>query len=120
VIPEHCDFAFVDWAMRAHLRYLLDDFTVVYATKAPFDHAKLMTVDGEWALVGSSNWDVRSLRLNFELDVECYGEAVTAEIDALIDKKIARSRKLDRHTLMQASKWAQLRDAAARLFLPYL
>jgi cardiolipin synthase len=120
VIPEHCDFAFVDWAMRAHLRYLLDDFTVVYATKAPFDHAKLMTVDGEWALVGSSNWDVRSLRLNFELDVECYGEAVTAEIDALIDKKIARSRKLDRLTLMQASKWAQLRDAAARLFLPYL
>jgi cardiolipin synthase len=58
--------------------------------------------------------------LNFELDVECYGEAVTAEIDALIDKKIARSRKLDRLTLMQASKWAQLRDAAARLFLPYL
>jgi cardiolipin synthase len=120
VIPEHCDFAFVDWAMRAHLRHLLGELTVVYASRAPFDHAKLMTVDGQWSLVGSSNWDVRSLRLNFELDVECYGEPVTAEIDALIDEKISRSRKLDQHALMQVSRWAQLRDAAARLFLPYL
>lgn len=120
VIPEHCDFLFLDWAMRAHLRYMLGDVTAVYASKAPFDHAKLMSVDGEWALIGSSNWDARSLRLNFEFDVECYGEAVTSEIDALIDEKIARSRKLDHRALMQAPKWVQLRDAAARLFLPYL
>lgn len=120
VIPEHCDFVLLDWAMRAHLRYFLDEITTVHASKAPFDHAKLMTVDGEWALIGSSNWDARSLRLNFEFDVECFGDRVTSEIDALIDEKIARSSKLDHSALMQSTKLSQLRDAAARLLLPYL
>lgn len=120
VIPEHCDFAFLDWAMRGHLRFFLGECAAIYASKPPFDHAKLMTVDGEWSLIGSSNWDARSLRLNFEFDVECYGHAVTSEIDALIDDKISRSRKLDHGALMQDPKWIQLRDAAARLFSPYL
>jgi len=31
----------------------------------PFDHTKLLLVDGAWALLGSTNWDARSLRLNF-------------------------------------------------------
>jgi len=31
-----------------------------------------MTIDGKWSLVGSANWDMRSLRLNFELTLESY------------------------------------------------
>ena len=31
-----------------------------------------MVVDGEWCLVGSCNWDIRSFRLNFELCIEVY------------------------------------------------
>ena len=31
-----------------------------------------MVVDGVWSLIGSANWDPRSLRLNFEFNVECY------------------------------------------------
>jgi len=36
----------------------------------PFDHSKLMVVDGHWVLLGSANWDARALRLNFELNVD--------------------------------------------------
>ena len=38
----------------------------IWLTAPPFDHSKLMVVDGCWSLVGSANWDARSLRLNFE------------------------------------------------------
>ena len=120
VIPEHCDYVLMDWAMRAHLRFFRDPSANIYASPLPFDHAKLMTMDGEWCLFGSSNWDTRSLRLNFEFDLECYDSAVTADIDALIDRKISESRKLDCNELVSKPKWILLRDAAVRLLLPYL
>ncbi|MFP3386384.1 phospholipase D-like domain-containing protein, partial [Tritonibacter sp. SIMBA_163] len=85
----------------------------------PFDHSKLMTVDGALCLIGSSNWDVRSHRLNFELDLETYDTALTAEVDRLIDDKIAVARQSDMRHLAEQAKWQQLRDAGARLFLPY-
>lgn len=120
LIPERCDYPFLDWAMRAHLRFFEDVRASVYFTPAPFNHAKLMTVDEQWCLIGSSNWDTRSFRLNFEFDLECYDRALTAEIDALIGKKIAQSRKVDVVRLAAAPRWMQLRDAAFRLLLPYL
>lgn len=120
LIPERCDYAFLDWAMRAHLRFFGDVPANIYLSPMPFDHAKLMTIDGEWCLVGSSNWDARSLRLNFEFDLECYGVALTAEVDAFIDRKIAQSRRLDRRELAAAPQWRRIRDASVRLLLPYL
>jgi cardiolipin synthase A/B len=120
LIPEHCDYTFMDWAMRAHLRFFGDVPAAVFFTPAPFNHAKLMTVDGQWSLIGSSNWDTRSFRLNFEFDLECYDRALTAEIDALIEKKIGQCRRVDLAVLAAAPKWRRLRDAACRLLLPYL
>ncbi len=46
----------------------------VWRASGVFDHSKLLAVDGEWAYVGSSNLDPRSLRLNFELDLEVYDQ----------------------------------------------
>ncbi len=120
LIPAHCDYPFLDWAMRAHLRFFEDVPASVYFTSAPFNHAKLMTVDEQWCLIGSSNWDTRSFRLNFEFDLECYDRALTTKIDALIEKKIAQSRKVDLDRLAAAPQWIQVRDAAFRLLLPYL
>jgi cardiolipin synthase len=120
LLPAHSDYAFLDWAMRAHLRFFEDVPASVYFTPAPFNHAKLMTVDEQWCLIGSSNWDSRSFRLNFEFDLECYDRALTAEIDTLIEKKIAQSRRVDLDRLAAAPRWVQVRDAAFRLLLPYL
>jgi len=110
----------MDWAMRAHLRFFEDVPATVYFTPSPFDHGKLMTVDGQWCLIGSSNWDTRSFRLNFEFDLECYDRTVTANIDALIEQKISQSHKLSADELAFRPRWTQLRDAATRLLLPYL
>ncbi|MGH6989323.1 MAG: phospholipase D-like domain-containing protein [Stellaceae bacterium] len=120
VLPQRGDHRVMNWAMRAHLRLVTDIPARVYFSPPPFDHAKLMTMDGEWCLVGSSNWDTRSLRLNFEFDLECYDRGLTEEVDAVIDGKIAASRRTSPAELAAAPRWQQLRDAAARLLLPYL
>jgi len=88
--------------------------------RPPFDHSKLMTVDGAWSLVGSANWDVRSLRLNFEFNVECYGSRATTEVDRVIDAKIAAARKVPPAEFAARPVAVKLRDSAARLLLPYL
>jgi cardiolipin synthase len=120
VIPERCNYLVMDWAMRAHLRFFSHIAANVYTTPLPFDHSKLCTVDGSWSLIGSSNWDARSFRLNFEFDLECYDPALTKELDTLIDAKIARAKRLDVKALKKRPIPIRLRDAAARLMMPYL
>jgi len=60
VLPEHSNHPTVDWAMRAHIAPLLTAGCRVWTHMAPFDHSKLMTVDGNLVPVGSANWDMRS------------------------------------------------------------
>ncbi len=120
VIPERSDHPVLDWAMRSHLEEFLQVGIACHLTPPPFDHSKLITVDGAWSLLGSANWDVRSLRLNFEFNVECYGEETAAVIDRLIDSKIARSKTLSARELSSRRAPIRFRDAATRLMLPYL
>ena len=59
----------------------------VWLSPPPFDHTKLMLVDRAWTLFGSGNWDPRSLRLNFEFDVECYDCALAEQLYHWMDRK---------------------------------
>ncbi|HMB46996.1 MAG TPA: phospholipase D-like domain-containing protein, partial [Afifellaceae bacterium] len=120
IIPEKSDLSLLDWAMRAHLAFFPLKRMHCYQTPEPFDHSKLMTVDGRWCAVGSPNWDVRSLRLNFELLLECYDEQMVAGLDRTIDERIARARSLTSDDLAGRTLAARLRDASARMLLPYL
>ena len=104
--------------MRAHIGPLLDAGARVWLAPPPFDHSKLLVVDGAWSLVGSSNWDMRSLRLNFELNLEVYDPATAAAIAALIEGR--RGRQLLADELAARRFSARIRDAAARLALPYV
>ncbi|HVV26348.1 MAG TPA: phospholipase D-like domain-containing protein [Rhizomicrobium sp.] len=120
VLPERSDQHLMQWAMRGHLRFFRHIRAGIFITPPPFDHSKLCTVDGEWSLVGSSNWDARSFRLNFEFDLECIDRDLTARIDALIDTKIARAKPLTPAMLAAEPVWVKLRNAATRLMMPYL
>jgi cardiolipin synthase len=92
----------------------------VWLTPPPFDHSKLMIVDGHWVLFGSANWDARSLRLNFELNVECYGREFAHEMAAVLGKKLHGAREVTQAEVDARTMPGKLRDAAARLFSPYL
>jgi cardiolipin synthase len=120
VLPERNNLRLVEWASWAQIFQFLARDCRVWLTPPPFDHSKLMTVDGLWSLVGSMNWDPRSLRLNFEFGVECYDAALASEVDALIDHKIGMSRPLTLADVHARSFPTKLRDGAAWLLSPYL
>jgi cardiolipin synthase len=79
-----------------------------------------MVVDGVWSLLGSANWDPRSLRLNFELQVECFDPELGQRVEALATERIARARRLTLEELDARRLPIKLRDGVARLFSPYL
>ncbi len=120
LIPERNNLKLVEWASLARIGTLLIRGCRVWRSPPPFDHAKMMTVDGGFALIGSANWDPRSMRLNFEFNVECYDEALTASLDALFDERLAAARPLDLATLASRPLLTRLRDGAAWLASPYL
>ncbi|MBE0544530.1 MAG: PLDc N-terminal domain-containing protein [Verrucomicrobia bacterium] len=120
ILPANSNLPFVDWASRALWWQVLERGCRLWLTPPPFDHSKLMVVDGHWVFLGSANWDPRSLRLNFELNVECYDRDLAQAMSALAQGKIRIAREV---TIAEADGrpvLAKLRDATARLFSPYL
>lgn len=120
VLPAHGNLQLVEWAAWAQLPQVMRWGCRVILSPRPFDHSKIMTIDGGWALIGSANWDPRSLRLNFEYNVECYSAEFTARLDALIDDKISRGRELPLGELLGRGLPRRLRDGAMWLAQPYL
>ncbi|MFT3811234.1 MAG: cardiolipin synthase [Micropepsaceae bacterium] len=118
IVPEQGNHRIIDWAIRAHVGQILISGCEVIRSPRPFRHSKLCVVDGEWSLIGSSNWDIRSFRLNFEICVEVYGRELAAKLERQMDESLGRPLDLDE--LKSASLFVRLRNAAARLFLPYL
>jgi cardiolipin synthase len=120
VLPQYSDLPHVHWATFGQLWQVLERGCRVWLRPGPFDHSKLMIVDGAWTLLGSANWDARSLRLNFELNVECYSVELGAHLEGLVQARIATSRPYTRREDAQRRLPVKLRDGVARLFAPYL
>ena len=120
VVPEHGNLPVVRWAMWGHYRQALRGQVRLWLSPPPFDHSKLVVVDSYWGCVGSANWDPRSLRLNFEFNLETYDEALGDRLDAEVTKRIASARLLTMNELDSRPTLARLRDGTARLLKPYL
>ncbi len=118
VMPQASNHAFVDWAARQNIGSMLKDGVNVWLGPPPFRHTKIMVVDGEWALIGSSNWDIRSFRLNFELCMEVYDQSIAQRLQHFVTSH--RGAPLTNRELTARPLPVRLRDAAVRLMMPYL
>ncbi len=120
ILPEANNLTLVKWASTAQLWQVLQRGCRVWMTPPPFDHTKLMVIDGTWVLFGSGNWDPRSLRLNFEFDVECYDRNLAAQAYQLCVQKREKAREVTLAEVDGRSIPIRLRDGLARLLTPYL
>jgi cardiolipin synthase len=116
VVPERSNHTLLDWARRVSLRALAEAGCRIWLLPPPFDHSKLMTIDDSWALIGSANWDTRSFRLNFELNVEIQDSSFAREL-ALATQS---GRKLTLTEIDGDPLLLRLRNGAARLLQPYI
>ena len=119
-LPERSNLVFLDMATRAELSDMMAEGVRFWRVPAPFDHTKLMVVDDAWVHLGSSNWDSRSLVLNFELNVELYDRDLAAQVWGLVEERRARARLVSPAELAARPLPQQLLEGLLRLGKPYL
>jgi cardiolipin synthase len=120
VLPEKNNLTMVQWACMGQLGQVLERGCRVWLSAPPFDHSKLVIVDQCWVLFGSANWDPRSLRLNFEFNVECYDRELAQVAGQIAQDKIHSGREITLNELQNRSLIWRIRDGIARLAQPYL
>jgi cardiolipin synthase A/B len=120
ILPRRINLPFVQWASRAMWSQVLQHGCRIWLTPPPFDHSKLMLVDSCWVLLGSANWDPRSLRLNFEFNLECYDVELARRLDQWVETKRNGAQPVTIEDVDGRPMTVRLRDGLARLLTPYL
>ena len=120
VLPQENNLVLVQWASTALLWQLLERGCRVWLSAPPFDHSKVLVVDGIVSYIGTSNWDPRSLRLNFEFNLECYDRKLAAALTELVRTKMQDAQSVSLADVDGRSLPIRLRDGVARLCSPFL
>ncbi|MEO3944813.1 cardiolipin synthase [Gorillibacterium sp. CAU 1737] len=120
MVPNKPDHPFVHWATLSYIGEMLKAGVRVYLYENGFIHAKTIVVDEEVASVGTANIDVRSFRLNFEVNAFVYDEELAKKLIRSFQEDIELSRLL---TLDQYSKRpyrVRVKESVSRLLSPIL
>lgn len=120
VVPAQNNLAIVARAMNAQFTGILSDGVRVIKAGGTFNHSKLMVIDECWAYIGSSNLDSRSLRLNFEIDLEVHDRGFARSISQRIDEALAEGRDVTVDALRNRPFLIRLLERIFWLASPYL
>ena len=120
IIPNKPDHIFVYWATITSVAQLIRDGVKVYTYENGFIHSKMMIIDDEVASVGSSNMDIRSFELNFEINAFMYDENIVKELKAAFIEDMKVSEELTEERYEQRSNWIKFKQSIAKLASPIL
>jgi len=115
-VSEIGDQALVYHAQRSYYEELLRAGVKIYMYKAPYVlHAKHFTIDDDVAVIGSSNMDMRSFSLNFEVSLMVRGHSFVEALREVEDGYRADSRELTLDEWMKQPLRSTILDNLARL-----
>ena len=120
MIPNKPDHIFVYWATISHVADMLKAGAKVYIYDNGFIHAKTIVVDEEVASVGTANIDVRSFRLNFEVNAFIYSSKVSKELVEAFNHDITLSRLLTLEEYNNRPLIIRFKESISRLLSPIL
>ena len=120
LVPSENNLTLVDRAMTAQFDQVLKHGCRIWRVQGPFDHSKLLTIDGEWSYVGSSNLDPRSLRLNFEVDLEVLDTGFAERIEDRLSRAMVGAHEVTLHELRHRPVLLRLAEKILWLGSPYL
>jgi len=103
IVPEKNDSRLVHYASRARFSELAAAGVRIIAFTDGLLHAKTITVDNDFCLIGSVNLDMRSFWLNFEMTLFIYNKEFTSQVRALQLKYLRASTPLDEETFQKRS-----------------
>lgn len=120
MLPYKPDHFFVYWATQSYIADLLEYGVKVYLYKDGFLHAKTLVVDGKMASVGTTNLDIRSFKLNFEMNAFIYSESVANELTQIFMHDIEHCELYTMEKYNQRPLINRFKESISRLLSPIL
>ncbi|OBR67802.1 cardiolipin synthase [Paenibacillus oryzae] len=120
MLPSKPDHFFVYWATQSYLGELLASGIKVYLYEKGFLHAKTLVVDSKVASVGTANLDIRSFKLNFEMNAFIYDSATAVKLMDIFQRDIDDSRLLTAEAYDGRPLFNRFRESISRLLSPIL
>ncbi len=107
-------------AGRSYFDELIEAGVEIYLYTPGMIHAKTLVIDGAFGSVGTANMDVRSFRLNFEVNGLLYGGTAVARLGEIFERDLAAGTRLDPDRFGRRSLWQKAAEGGARLLSPIL
>jgi cardiolipin synthase len=107
-------------AGRSYYDTLLHAGVKIYEYRRGMMHAKTLTIDDNWSLVGSPNFDARSLLLNFELAIASYDAGIVEELNRQFTRDVEHCKEITLAERLKIPRRKLFAENIARLFSPVL
>ncbi|MGD9611976.1 MAG: cardiolipin synthase [Kiritimatiellia bacterium] len=120
VVPEKSNHWYTTWAGRGTYEDLLESGVRIYERPPPFMHAKAMVVDDRLAIVGSANWDIRSLYSNYETLLTAYEPDFAATLKRMMSEDLLASREVEWPAFKNRPVYQRYLENACGLLAPLL
>jgi cardiolipin synthase len=120
ILPVKTDHPLIDMAGQAYFEELLGAGVKIFAYENGLLHAKTITVDDSIAFLGSSNFDIRSFFLNFEINLLLYGRQATQGLRNHQMEYLHESRAIEWSDWQKRGSLKHISQDIAKLFSPLL
>ena len=120
MIPNKPDHPFVYRATEYHAKTIQQFGAHIHIYQKGFLHAKTLVVDGQIASVGTANFDVRSFKLNFEVNAFIYDRQIAEQLVREFQQDLHHCIQADAHYFNKQSPWRKFKQSVSRLFSPIL
>ncbi len=120
MIPNKPDHIFVYWATYSYVGELIRAGAKVYIYQNGFLHTKMIVIDDEASTVGTANIDVRSFKLNFEVNAFIYDRTTSHQLAEIFEEDMQLSTELTWELYQERSKKIMFKESIARLISPIL
>lgn len=120
LFPKIADHKIVNTASYSYFQEILESGGKVYLYNKGFLHSKIIIIDDFMASIGSANMDLRSFKLNFEVNAFIYDNKIIEEIkkDFIVD--LDDSEELEKIKFESRNNFIKIKESIARLFSPLL
>ncbi|KEI05078.1 cardiolipin synthase [Clostridium botulinum] len=120
MIPSKPDHPFVYWASLSYVGDLLKSGAQGYAYNKGFIHSKTIVVDGKVCSVGTANMDVRSFKLNFEVNAFIYDSNISSDFKKIFKNDINDCTEITKQLYEHRSIIIKFKESISRLLSPVL
>ena len=120
MMPEKSDTKIAHLSSRSYYTELMEARVKIYLFRKGFNHSKVVSIDGNFCIIGSANMDNRSFEHNFEISALAYNETLTAQVEAQFRSDLKNCSLLQLRTWEKRPKREKIAEAFARLFSPLL